>query len=289
MRPWLPQLRFAALDACPEFQGDKGNAWIDMVGAGLPVRPLAPLETRPAFGFGGLYAAASAPNGAGRPLFREMARRLVHDGWVCAEMFSEGDGLGGRGLWDTVCAEGEALMPHMKPGKLMLPDGSAVHGISPSGAKRGDVTVYVQEDVVSRGLEAPALLRLNESVVRVAQALADALAEFEREPNVPFKIAGCSDGKFARFPGDGSGYNAHTDGTKAGVVLTSILYTNPGWEEAHGGELRMLDETGGPADWCWRSVAPKANRFLWFRHKVLHKVCPAFAPRYAFTHFWFKA
>ena len=112
--------------------------------------------------------------------------------------------------------------------------------------------------------------------MRVASALADALVEFEREPGVPFQVAGASDGKFARFPGDGSGYNAHTDGTKAGVVLTSILYTNPSWEEAHGGELHMLDDASSKrSEWCWRSVAPRANRLLWFRHKVLHKVCPA--------------
>ena len=98
---------------------------------------------------------------------------------------------------------------------------------------------------------------------------------------------GCSDGKFARFPGDGSGYNAHTDGTKAGVVLTSILYANTAWAPADGGELHMLDEGGAGVERCWRAVAPTANRMLWFRHKVLHKVCPAYAPRYALTHFWF--
>jgi hypothetical protein len=47
----------------------------------------------------------------------------------------------------------------------------------------------------------------------------------------------------------------------------------------------MLDER--PAERCWRSVAPTANTMLWFRHKVLHKVCPAHKTRYALTHFWF--
>ena len=41
-------------------------------------------------------------------------------------------------------------------------------------------------------------------------------------------------------------------------------------------------------DRCWRAVAPQANRMIWFGHKVLHKVCPAYAPRYALTHFWFS-
>ena len=56
--------------------------------------------------------------------------------------------------------------------------------------------------------------------------------------------------------------------------------------EEHGGELHMLDEREGE-EHCWRSVAPRANRLLWFRGKVLHKVCAAHRPRLALTHFWF--
>ena len=55
----------------------------------------------------------------------------------------------------------------------------------------------------------------------VGSHLGEALSAFEREPGVPFSVDGFSDGKFARFPGDGSGYNAHTDGTKSGVVLNN--------------------------------------------------------------------
>ena len=276
-------LRFSSLDKCRAFAGGRGNAWLDLVGLGLPVRPLSTMDLGAQQG---LFGAAQRRD---RPVFREMASRLVHDGWVATDLFGSTDGTDGTDLWPQVCAEGERLRTHMKPGKVMRPDGTTISGISPSGAKRGDVSVYLEADVRSRGLEAPALFHLNDCVSRVAQALADELAQLEMEPGVPFKLRGASDGKFARFPGDGSGYNAHTDGTKHGVVLTSILYTNPAWQPSHGGELHMLDDDkGGRQDWCWRSVAPTANRILWFRHKVLHKVCPAFKPRYALTHFWFE-
>ena len=272
-------LLFSAIEQCAAFAGGKGNVWLDMVGHGLPVRPLETLHLS-----GGLLQALASER-AGSMHFTDMARTLARDGWVATELYPSAATAGDT--WARINAEGEALRPYMQPGKLMRPDGSAVPGISPSGAKRGDVSVYIEADVKQRALEAPTLLRLNDAIVQVGSALARALATVERVPGVGFDVAGCSDGKFARFPGDGSGYNAHTDGTKAGVVLTSILYTNAAWKPAHGGELHMLDETRGAEGPCWRSVAPEANRVLWFRHKVLHKVCPAHAPRYALTHFWF--
>ena len=53
---------------------------------------------------------------------------------------------------------------------------------------------------------------------------------------------------FACFPGGGAKYGAHYDGGgfANNCKLTTVLYTNPGWDAAaHGGALVLLDERSG--------------------------------------------
>ena len=43
----------------------------------------------------------------------------------------------------------------------------------------------------------------------------------------------------------------------------------------------------GPPERCWRTVTPRAGRVVLFRSdRVLHKVAPAYATRYALTMFY---
>ena len=49
-----------------------------------------------------------------------------------------------------------------------------------------------------------------------------------------------------------------------------------------------FDPDAGPPERCWRTVAPTAGRLVLFRSdRVLHKVAPSYATRYALTMFYF--
>ena len=63
-----------------------------------------------------------------------------------------------------------------------------------------------------------------------------------------------SDPFFACFPGGGAKYGAHFDGGGINPTcrLTTMVYTNTGWEERHGGYLQLLDEKRR----CWHVVPP---------------------------------
>ncbi|MGV3620086.1 MAG: 2OG-Fe(II) oxygenase [Archangium sp.] len=64
--------------------------------------------------------------------------------------------------------------------------------------------------------------------------------------------------------------------------LTAIVYLNPAWEPAHGGQLRMHLEP--PID-----VEPRLNRLVVFRSELVeHEVLPAFSERWALTA-WYSA
>ena len=78
---------------------------------------------------------------------------------------------------------------------------------------------------------------------------------------------------------------------------TAILYVNDGWNAEDDGRLMMYDSGGfsvdGPglgSDKCWRCVYPRAGRLVLFRSdRVLHKVNPTYATRYAVTMFFAAA
>ena len=75
--------------------------------------------------------------------------------------------------------------------------------------------------------------------------------------------------------------------------MTAILYVNEGWRAEDGGALMIYDAAAGAeghahaASKCWRTVPPRAGRLVIFRSdRVLHKVAPAHADRYALTMFF---
>lgn len=90
----------------------------------------------------------------------------------------------------------------------------------------------------------------------------------------------------ARYPGDGAAYVRHRDAFRQDPRrrLTAIVYLNPGWVPAHGGQLRVWDLPDG----AWRDVAPLGGRLVMFlADQVDHEVLPTAAPRRAITA-WFR-
>lgn len=185
-----------------------------------------------------------------------------------------------------MCSEGERLWPHMSQGQLVDLDGVTRSGISPSGAKRGDKFIGIRAAKQVRG-GCEKLALMDECLTAIGEALIPALLQ---EPALRLPIKSRSEGLFACYPGNGAEYRAHLDGGGSPhCKLTMILYPNPDWAASSGGALHLLDERGASfSERAWRSVQPAAGTIVLFRSdRVLHKVVPAFATRYALTAFWF--
>ena len=142
---------------------------LDLVGVGLPVCELAPVDT----GRGGLLAAAAAGDHA---VFERLADSLARDGWVLVDLLGP---TREHGVWPRVCEEGRRLLPHMKPGILESSDGSVSSGIAPSGKPRGDVYITASEAQALGANETagalPALSLLDTALGVVGHALAPAI------------------------------------------------------------------------------------------------------------------
>ena len=251
--------------AAAEETEDERN-YIEQVGAGLPVLLLEPTVISE----GGLLSAAA--RGDSRP-FDEIARQLSSQGFALAELGAP------AALWPRACAEGNRLWPRMQPGILTSADGTTTSGLSPSGTPRGDRYVAASAALASGGGPAtwPALSSLDEAMTSIGVALNQALDG---------ELVLRSDPFFACFPGGGSAYGSHFDGggLVGGCKLTSICYANAGWRSESGGELQMLDEPSR----CWRAVQPLADRLILFRaDKILHRVQPTHAKRFALTAWWY--
>ena len=81
---------------------------------------------------------------------------------------------------------------------------------------------------------------------------------------------------------EGGRYVAHQDASPLipGRVLTCILYANAGWEESHGGELRLC----GPDI----TVQPTAGTVLLFDARMEHEVLPTTAPSRTALTIWLR-
>lgn len=69
--------------------------------------------------------------------------------------------------------------------------------------------------------------------------------------------------------GDGACFPIHVDSEESidGRRLTAILYLNPEWAPAHGGQLRLYPPGAQPVD-----VAPLNDRLVIFEsHRLLHR------------------
>jgi SM-20-related protein len=81
----------------------------------------------------------------------------------------------------------------------------------------------------------------------------------------------------AHYPGGGARYVRHRDALAHDNQrrITIIVYLNPHWTTADGGQLRLGDGT---------DIEPVAGRLIVFlSERVEHEVLPAHAPRFAIT------
>ena len=114
----------------------------------------------------------------------------------------------------------------------------------------------------------------------------DAFAQLGNEVSrSAFLGLGRFDVQLALYPGGGARYVRHRDAFPGAAGdnrrLTAILYLNPEWEPAHGGQLRLYADEG-PVD-----VEPLLDRLVVFlSERVEHEVLPVQAPRLALTA-WF--
>ena len=84
---------------------------------------------------------------------------------------------------------------------------------------------------------------------------------------------------------EGARYVRHRDALRGrpGRILTAILYLNPEWQPADGGELRIHPTAGPPRD-----IAPAGGRLVLFRSDLVeHEVLPAHRLRMAVTA-WYR-
>jgi SM-20-related protein len=177
------------------------------------------------------------------------------------------DGFLGAALAGAVRAELARLAPGRRPARM----GRGGAHLDP--AERGDELLWLDE---AAGGPALAALRARLDGLGAALAREARLALGRREVQV------------AWYPGGGARYARHRDAFRDGLVaagprrrLTAILYLNPGWEPAHGGELRL--HLPGEV----RDVAPALDRLVVFlSERVEHEVRPVHAPRLAVTA-WF--
>lgn len=89
--------------------------------------------------------------------------------------------------------------------------------------------------------------------------------------------------QLACYPGGGTGYQRHFDAFagRESRRVTAIVYLNPAWTIADGGQLRLH---GDPAI----DLAPLLGRLVVFRSATLeHEVLPTWAPRLAITAWYY--
>ncbi|CAE6923639.1 egl-9 [Symbiodinium sp. CCMP2592] len=86
--------------------------------------------------------------------------------------------------------------------------------------------------------------------------------------------------------GNGGCYTMHTDsgvsepadGAVQVLRATALFYLNEGWQEEHGGELRLYPYPLPPV-----RIAPLSGRLVLFEPRMVHEVLPNFHMRYCFT------
>lgn len=90
--------------------------------------------------------------------------------------------------------------------------------------------------------------------------------------------------QLAHYPATGAGYQRHRDAFPGddNRRVTAIVYLNPDWQPAHGGQLALFVDPP-------RAVAPRLDAFVLFRSELIeHQVEPSRADRFAITA-WYSA
>lgn len=76
----------------------------------------------------------------------------------------------------------------------------------------------------------------------------------------------------------GQFYAQHRDNPRNSNVraVSTVLYLNPAWPAAAGGQLRVIDRQGAAHE-----ILPQDNQLVLFDSDLLHEVCPATQVRYS--------
>ena len=192
--------------------------------------------------------------------------------------------------WSAIADELSGRGWHQQPDFLAPPLAAALHGVCeeawqagrlhPAAIGRGaarKVDSSVRGDAIAwlDQLPAdPALTQLRDQMEQlrcfINQTLMLGLFEYEA--------------MVARYP-PGARYQRHLDrfqGTEA-RTLTTVIYLNPGWQIAQGGQLRLYPDAAPPVE-IWPQQGTLAT---FITAGTWHEVLPASRPRYSLTG-WYR-
>ncbi|MBF5042440.1 2OG-Fe(II) oxygenase [Aggregicoccus sp. 17bor-14] len=188
---------------------------------------------------------------------------------------AEVQALGEQGYFVRPAFLGEAAALRVREAAL-----ARAGELAPAGVRRGAdrrVEAQTRQDLIAWLETAPGTV------------LGEAFDAFRQLGDEVSRAAYLGLGRFdvqlALYPGEGARYVRHRDAFPGAAGdnrrLTAILYLNPAWEPAHGGQLRLFTEAG-PVD-----AEPVLDRLVVFLSERLeHEVLPSHAPRLALTA-WF--
>jgi len=215
--------------------------------------------------------------------------RLETVGWAACALGAH------PGLFKRALQEAQQMECRMRPGTTVIKN-QVIDQRLPN-AHRGDKLLWMEEQglsVASGGKgPAPTVALLERAVVDIGMQLDGRL----QRSRLGIRITERCDGMLACYDGAGAAYGPHVDnadgdGRVDGRVLTVVVYLNPDWDKANGGELAIFEPSRGEIgdsdmEGQWRTVWPEAGTLVLFRaDRTLHEVRPSQARRFAFS-VWF--
>ncbi len=195
---------------------------------------------------------------SGQPLFDRIAEGLSDDGWfVIPEFISREEALSIRSNAIDYREEGEFKRAGI--GKQI--------DFQKDKSIRGDEILWIDPELREGGLERY-LSKMEDLMLYLNRSCFLGLKDFESH--------------YAIYP-KGTRYVRHSDRFRhnAHRVVSFVLYLNPEWEDADGGQLMIY-----PEDRSEISVLPEAGKLVCFRSEIEHEVLECHRPRYSVTG-WF--
>lgn len=191
----------------------------------------------------------------GHPLFNRIAEGLSDEGWfVLPEFVSKEDALAIR----------DQAMAFREDGEFRRAGIGKQVEYQKDKDIRGDEILWVDRDHLtpetSRYLE-----RMENLKIYLNQTCYLGIRDYEVH--------------FAVYP-KGTFYARHSDRFRhnAHRVISFVLYLNPDWERADGGQLMIYPESGKPIE-----ILPEAGKLVCFRSEIEHEVLECHRSRYSLT------
>lgn len=192
-------------------------------------------------------------------------------------------------LIDTLAAQGYVVVDNFMDGAIvtgLAAEALALqqaNGLKPAGIGR------LQTSLLDRALRGDAIQWLDESQASPAQRLyLDRMHGLREHFNRTLYLNLVElESHFAVYP-PGAGYTRHLDQFQASGArkISSILYLNPAWQSAFGGQLRLYLDGTNPLPYL--DIEPIGGRLVLFdASRFYHEVLPASQPRVSLTG-WFR-